>query len=187
MAGATLAPGIAAKRITDGTLAFKGNLDMQQGSVAELKIYRKEKYGSIKVEGTFGLKGTVKVVLDEAYTPAVGDEFTLWTAGVMADAPTVTLPSLPAGMAWDKSGLSGSNVTTGVLKVVAATAGIENLADDEPVDCTLNTVDGKGIARFTTAKGRVEAYIHGMGLPAGHYLVVMSHGKARTAKKIQIR
>lgn len=187
MAGATLAPGIAAKRITDGTLAFKGNLDMQQGSVAELKIYRKEKYGSIKVEGTFGLKGTVKVVFDEAYTPAVGDEFTLWTAGVMADAPTVTLPSLPAGMAWDKSGLSGSNVTTGVLKVVAATAGIENLADDEPVDCTLNTVDGKGIARFTTAKGRVEAYIHGMGLPAGHYLVVMSHGKARTAKKIQIR
>ena len=127
------------------------------------------------------------MVLDEAYTPAVGDEFTLWTAGVMADAPTVTLPSLPAGMAWDKSGLSGSNVTTGVLKVVAATAGIENLADDEPVDCTLNTVDGKGIARFTTAKGRVEAYIHGMGLPAGHYLVVMSHGKARTAKKIQIR
>lgn len=79
------------------------------------------------------------------YTPTAGDEFTLWTCKTMRQAPTtILLPDLPEGLAWDTTALTDGS-TTGVLKVVSSSTGINGVTIGAGAHDHIYTIDGKKV------------------------------------------
>lgn len=96
---------------------------------AELSLYIRKADNAtnsrsyVDVTGTLTLNGKVTVILDEGYTPQVGDMIDLWNAGSFAGNPTIELPELPSGLYWDVTGLFNAS---GELRVTD-TVGIADI------------------------------------------------------------
>ena len=126
--------------------------------------------GYSQLQGRFmTMNGTAKVVLAGSYTPAIGDEFTLWTiSSSFSGTPTVDLPELPEGMAWDTSDLAKAR---GVVRIIAATTGISTArSDSDPAN--VYDLSGRLVRRLAT-----DAELQ--SLPAGIYL--------RAGRKVTVR
>lgn len=84
----------------------------------------------------------IEIELDAATTPKDGDTYTLWTCKSLTKAPaSISLPTLPEGLYWDTTGLSG---TTGTLTVTSnAAMGIDNVKTTATDDARVYTADGK--------------------------------------------
>jgi autotransporter-associated beta strand protein len=179
-ANSTLSPGTPAKRITNSTLIFSGDVNAESGSNAKFNIFSTSRYGNISVDGTLKLNGNVVVTLDEGYVAAVGDEFTLWKSATFTGTPKLILPQLPAGLDWDTSALLAN---TGILKVVSST-GINGIYDDENVTCTVYALNGATVGKFYCQARDINAKIKQMTTKRGTYMVVIKSDHASVTKKI---
>ena len=82
-----------------GTIKSNFTITANEGSLVTF-IKQKSK-NSMIIAKNFVMNGTLKVVFNN-YTPAIGDEITLWeVSGTFSGTPTFDLPELPAGMEWD--------------------------------------------------------------------------------------
>lgn len=176
--GSRLAPNNMAKSKTFRTISFLGNLTLEENSDYIVEIIGKNKYSSINVAGNMDIAGKVTVELN-GYTPVVGDEFTLWTAGEASTVPALELPELPEGFAWDTSNVTATN---GVIKV-AESSGVSGIEADEVVTCRVVTMAGVVVKEFT---GRAADVMTGCeGLAKGIYVLTMSaDGKTETRKVV---
>ena len=130
------------------------------------------------------MNGTVKVILLNGYTPAEGDEFTLWNASVSyAGTPKFDLPVLPDGLAWDTSQAAQKK---SVLKVVAAT-GISTISSDAFVDCEVYTLSGSLVGRFASVKAKAALDVMNQPLGAGTYIVKMKNQNKTEIIKVMKR
>ncbi len=139
--GGTLAPGTYYGNHYGG-IRTVGNLNIPKGRL-ELTITNNRNQASsrsyLEVGGTLTINDSVIVKLSDRYTPAVGDSIVLWTAGKFAGKPKVSLPTLPAGLVWDASGLCAAN---GVLKI-AVNTGIYGVNADGTSRRLIFSLDGK--------------------------------------------
>jgi len=124
---------------------------------------------------TLTLNGTVNFTLADGYTPAAGDTFKVWTAATFAGEPTLSLPELPLGLAWDTTDLLTTN---GVLRVVEDAAGIAGIDASTIVKAAVYNVSGYKVADYNGKLSQLSATLRRQGLPAGQYLIRLSNGKA---------
>ena len=138
---------------------------------------------TIKNAKTLTLNGTLRVTLKDGYTPALGDNFSLWSCNAVADgsSPTLELPALPEGLVWDTSELL---TTTGVIRVTDAT-GLRLTEWDERVRVTVFTLEGVAVASFESPYNQVEETLSATAsLPRGLYIVKMDGQNGSGAKKV---
>lgn len=176
-AGSAIYPTAAIARLTYRTLNFAGDLNMAPGSNVRLDIADTSKYSSIVVGGNMNIGGEINVVLD-GYTPALDDEFTLWTAGSAENVPVLNLPELPTDYMWDTSAVTP---TSGVIKVVAFT-GIDDIAADAVVKVDVYTVDGIAVKSFTAPAGQVIDLCKTLG--TGTYILNVAGDSVRFTQKL---
>lgn len=176
-AGSVLYPTAAIARLTYRKISFGGDLVMAPGSKVQLDIVDKTKFSSLTVEGNMNISGEVDVILD-GYTPALDDEFTLWTAGSAENVPVLNLPELPADYMWDTSAVTPTN---GVIKVVAFT-GIDDIAADAIVNVDVYTVDGIAVKSFTAPAGQVLDLCKSLG--TGTYILNIVGENVRFTQKL---
>ncbi|MBM6992843.1 MAG: carbohydrate-binding protein [Prevotella sp.] len=125
--------------------------------------------------GNFLYLTNVKVTLASTYTPAVGDSICLWTCSRVILGPTsISLPELPAGMAWESSSLSDKSAT-GYLKIVATT-GINSVAADQEFAVEVFTVSGIKVGEFKTSVSNLPKQIKSLGVGGGTYIVRSVNG-----------
>lgn len=178
--GSCLSPGVSGA-VSYGTLAFGGDLTMQEGSDAVFTIFSSSKYGAISVDGTMSLGGTNAVKFDSSYTPAIGDKFIFWEAGTAKDVPALSLPLLPSSMAWDTTELTGNQ---GIVKIISAVDEISQIDSDVLLQATVFTVDGRKIKIFRGKKADFDT-LKG-SLPSGTYLIHFSTESNRFTQKLVI-
>ena len=112
-----------------GAIYTNGAVQTNQGSEISFFIADANNNASsrswLEVTGNLTINGKVSVEIASSYAPQVGDAITLWnvTGNVNIANAQFDLPSLPAGMTWDVSGL---NAKQGVIKVVAGSTAIRN-------------------------------------------------------------
>jgi len=142
---------------TPGTIKCDNKITVNEG--ATITFLKNSSKNSKLNTKNLTIDGTIKVVLNSNYTPAVGDELTLWTvSGTFSGTPTFDLPELPAGMEWDTSKLTEA---TGILSIKQAT-GIHNItADSDPLN--VYNLSGRLVKRLASAND-IKA------LPAGIYV-----------------
>ena len=80
-----------------GSITMPSALNLQQGGVIEWRLNSAKSLTTLKDVKTMTLNGTLRVILKEGYTPALGDNFSLWTCSDVAAGsnPTLELPELP--------------------------------------------------------------------------------------------
>ncbi|MBP5340279.1 MAG: carbohydrate-binding protein [Prevotella sp.] len=142
--GAELIPcGSYTNETTPGTIKTTALLNVYEGGCVNFLVKNNSNY-SILQPSMLTLNGTLKVTLLDGYTPAAGDEFTLWTTNTYSGTPTLDLPILPAGLVWNTEGVAQK---TGILRIVAGEAidydvdgdGTVGLAD---VTAIINAING---------------------------------------------
>ena len=185
--GSTVIVGIGGDDFA-GELKTTKNFTAQAGSVVNLNIKNanglRTSYSRINSGMGLILNGTVNITLSPSYTPAIGDEFTLWTAaGTFSGKPTVILPELPAGMKWDDSELLTKN---GVLKIVEGTTGINAASADEPVVCRLYTTSGVLVGEYKATVTTAVKTAQTMPVNHGTYILRLTNGKDMKAVKVVI-
>ncbi len=115
--------------------------------------------------------GYIAVTLAAGYTPKLGDEFTLWTAGSIA-APITgwMLPALPDGLYWDKRGLSEA---TGVLRVTDdETVGIGGITTDDAMSLySVYTLGGVKVATVRSTFDNISDDLKSVGIQSGTYII----------------
>ena len=166
--GELLPCGSTYNETTPGTIKCNNTINSNAGST--IHFLKNASKNSTLDTKNLTLNGTVKVTLLSGYTPAVGDELTLWTvSGTLSGTPQYDLPALPEGLYWDVRGLSEK---TGVLRITDdATVGIRRTTvDADP--CNVYDLQGRLVSRQSTATSTE-------GLPAGIYI--------RGGKKIVIK
>ena len=85
-------------------------------------------------------------------------------------APTsVTLPELPAGMAWERTSLTDKS-TTGYLRIVAATTGLGRLSADVEAAFEVYAVGGAHVGRVTARPADLRRRLLALGLAPGTYI-----------------
>lgn len=132
--------------------------------------------------GNFLYLGHVNVRLADGYSPAVGDSICLWTCTRVMQAPSsVTLPELPAGMAWDSTALT-NNSTAGYLKIVATT-GISELPFDEDAIVEVFTMSGIKVGQFKSARAGLARQLKALGFGSGTYIVRSASGSGKIMVK----
>ena len=159
-----------------GSITMPSTLNLQQGGVIEWCLNSAKSLTTLKEVKTMTLNGILRVILKEGYTPALGDNFSLWTCNEVAAGsnPTLELPELPDGLAWDTTEML---TTTGTLRVIDAT-GLRLTAWDEPVQATVFTLEGVAVATFESPYNQVTETLSATSLPRGLYIVKMDgqHG-----------
>lgn len=186
--GAELTPGVIDAADKSGFIAATGSITVKPGSVVNLHINSKASTNSgrsfIKAGTFMRMNGTVNVTLSDSYQPAIGDEIVLWTCSPFAGTPTVNLPQLPEGLAWDKSSLLSES---GTLRVVSYADGISQISADEPVHCRLYSMGGVLVAEYDTTCGEAVSRARDMGAGTGTYLLRMGNDKAVKSLKVVIK
>jgi autotransporter-associated beta strand protein len=175
--GGTFRPG----RNYAGSLTVAGNVNINEGGVMEFRI-NSSNNSSVTLEKVLLFAGTLRVTKVSGRELQVGESFTLWTCKTYNKKyiPTLELPELPEGMEWDTSELCA---TTGIIKVVAATSGLNQVTNDMTADVTLYNVDGSEACRFTTSYGTVYAAAAEADVPNGLYLIRIHTAAGTTVKK----
>lgn len=160
-----------------GTIQASMTANVQEGGQLTMTVKRIRNNNYSQLLARFlTLNGTVKVQLLSSYNPKVGDELALWTAtSSISGTPTLDLPALPEGLAWDTSALvdaDGKALKAGVLKVVEATAdGIVQHADDVSGSYEVYTFSGVRVGSVSTSRAKVRPALRSMGLRPGLYIV----------------
>ena len=132
------------------------------------------------------MNGTVKVTLNDGYTPKVGDTFTLWTvSGTFSGTPSFELPALPTGLAWDTTGMSAKE---GILKIVEDDGtGIGTIAGDAEVACEVFTTHGVRVASFKARRADAAKAAKQQGVAAGAYILKMTKGHDTLTETVVIK
>ena len=161
--GATLKPcGSLTNETTPGTIKSTVSLIVNDGAVVDFIVQDNAKYSKLEA-ASLTVNGTVRLTLLDGYTPAVGDELTLWTASSsFRGTPTFDLPKLPAGMAWDTTALADK---TGTLRIVEADTDPYDVNGDGQVDVAdiSAIIDVMAGASATGASATVNADVNGDG------------------------
>ena len=161
--GATLKPcGSLTNETTPGTIKSTVSLIVNDGAVVDFIVQYNAKYSKLEA-ASLTVNGTVRLTLLDGYTPAVGDELTLWTASsAFRGTPTFDLPKLPAGMAWDTTALADK---TGTLRIVEADTDPYDVNGDGQVDVAdiSAIIDVMAGASATGASATVNADVNGDG------------------------
>lgn len=179
--GGKLVPGL--NNLYIGTLSATSSISLQPGGVIQWRLNSAKSVATIKNAKTLTLNGTLRVTLKDGYTPALGDNFSLWSCNAVADgsSPTLELPALPEGLVWDTSELL---TTTGVIRVTDAT-GLRLTEWDERVRVTVFTLEGVAVASFESPYNQVEETLSATAsLPRGLYIVKMDGQNGSGAKKV---
>ena len=189
--GSVIRPGVGSVETSNaGCLKTLGNVVANAGSSICLNRSSAAEYNTktgaamysyLEVGGTLTVNGTIRYTY-KGWTPAVGDEVTLFVANSYAGTPSFDLQELPAGLAWDTSEV----MTTGKLKVVAATS-VNKIAADAEVECSVITLAGVKVAEFKSTKANVEAAAKAAGLERGSYIVSMKSASAVENIKLMIK
>lgn len=153
----------------------KGTNTIGNGGIFDFKVKTATNYSKFQCENylQFQTGAVVRVRFDEAYVPAIGDAFTLWTAnnimGCNTTNVTLDLPTLPSGMMWDSSALYAK---TGVLAIVVdPSTGINALPSTAELTADVVTIDGTVIARVNTTKANLRAAVRkAAGMPGTYVL-----------------
>ena len=164
-----------------GTIKATGNIVAYAGSDIYLNRNVSGNSSTLEVAGTLTINGTIHYTY-KGWTPAVGDKVTLFVANSYAGTPSFDLQELPAGLAWDTSEV----MTTGKLKVVAATS-VNKIAANDEVECSVITLAGVKVAEFKSTKANVEAAAKAAGLERGSYIVSMKSASAVENIKLMIK
>lgn len=186
--GAELTPGQSTSSDPTGFFAVASTFNAKAGSVVNLNVKSasNSNYSRtfLKSSQYMILDATVNVTLSDAYTPKAGDEIILWEAATFTGNPTVNLPALPAGLAWDTSDL---NTATGTLRIVGGTDGISSVKSDDDVRCRIYTLDGLFVTEYVSDSDNVKAGVRGLGLSAGVYILRLDGGSASKTLKITVK
>ena len=109
--GGTLSPGTS-----PGQLTLLSGLTLESGSTLEMEFDGTTTglFDQIDVQGLFAAGGTLQLTIDEGYTPALGDSFTLFngTTPGFNSGSFLLSTNLPEGLAWDTSALGSLGVVT---------------------------------------------------------------------------
>lgn len=178
-AGGTVRPGVTETSMS-GTLDFGGkNVSFATNSVLRIYVRGNRLYTNLANIGVLNLQGILKVDTYEGLTLAEGTELTLWTADSYStnSKPTLDLASPGEGRDWDTSDLD-----KGVLRVVLAT-GIAQVPQDEEVACSVCSLAGIEVARFTCANKDIQERLNASSLPKGTYVVKAQGRTAAGARK----
>lgn len=130
------------------------------------------------------LNGTIEVRLNNGYVPAAGDEITLWTSRNFRGTPTLVLPELPEGLAWDTSELLKP---VGVLKVVESSSSISSLDADCVYACEVFTLDGFRLGTVNATPAQLSARVKQLTGRQGVYMVRFSDKRKTVVKKLNVK
>ncbi len=169
-----------------GPIFATGDVNIAEGGTLSLYLRVAGKSNDcsfLNVKGTLKINGNVKVTMNPDYVPAVGDQFQLWVTNSFAGTPVIELPELPAGLAWDFSGLQNS---TGILMVVAGDA-VSMISDSEKVVCKVYDTTGLYLGTVETIKKEAAASIKKqLLLPNGLYIVVLHSDTTTETLKLHL-
>lgn len=145
------------------------------GGIFDFKIKSTSSYSQFSCTNflQFQAGAIVQVRLDDAYIPAIGDSFTLWTAGNVlgctADNITLNLPELPQGMKWDDTELYAKS---GVLSIIKdPETAVTALSADAELTVDIVTLDGTVLARVNTTKAALRSDVRKAAGAAGTYVL----------------
>jgi hypothetical protein len=100
----TLAPvgGVVAPRGEGGVLLINGRYEPRDDAILEIDIVSNTMSDLVAIDGFATLAGELSVLLDDSYTPGLGDAFDIMIAGgITGRFDTVTLPELTGNLGWD--------------------------------------------------------------------------------------
>jgi hypothetical protein len=121
------------------------------------------------------LKGTLRILLKEGYTPSLGDSFELWSCNSFSSSiPELVLPELPANLAWDTSELFTGR---GKLSVTDAN-GLRLNSWDEVLDIQVVNINGLTVASLKSKATEWGKDISELNLAKGIYLIKLQSGKS---------
>ena len=124
-----------------GPIFSTGNVTIENDATLSLYLRDAGKGNDrsyLDVKGTLKIDGKIEIAMNPEYEPKTGDEFQMWTAGSFSGEPTIELPQLPEGLAWDTNGLQDGS---GWLRVTDGTAVGEIDADME-AECRIYSLSG---------------------------------------------
>ena len=167
-----------------GTIKSNAYIEATDSSVVHFLISSSSSASLLDV-GTNLTITNIEVSLGSSYSPAEGDEFTLWTVGGTYKSGTltnITLPELSDGLEWDTSELDASE---GILKVVASDAsGITSMSTDVERTYTVYTLGGVKVGEITSTANAATKAVGELGVAKGTYILRSSTGKKDTIKVI---
>lgn len=189
--GSTVTPGLPSINNFTGFIKAANTFNAKAGSVINLCIYNNggTNYSRsyVSTDKFMFMNSTVNLTLDAGYTPAVGDEISLWSApsaGNYSGNPVVNLPELPEGLAWDITEL---NTYKGLLKVVTAPSAISSLNVSAAVRCRIFTAGGLMVAEFDSSMAEVASKMRSLGLAQGAYILKVYSGNEVKTSKVVVR
>ncbi len=148
--------------------------------VLDFKIKSTALYSKLNAEKglTFSSGAIVRVRLDDAFVPAIGNSFTLWEASAVTgcDATTITLelPALPEGMMWDTSEFYAAK---GVLKIAKDDgSSITNIPATAALEADVYSIDGKQLGHIQTTKATLRRDVRQLTGSAGYYIIRFTAG-----------
>lgn len=176
--GALFSPGL----YNSGKLTTASIIKLEEGGTIAWRLNGNNNAVTLEQTKLMTLNGTIRITLRSGYTPALGDSFNLWNCKKVQEdsAPTLELPELPEGLAWDTTELL---TTTGTLRVTDAT-GLRLTTWDEPVKAAVYTLDGVLVDAFNCAYNQVGETLNCTSLPAGLYIIRMEGANGNGAVKM---
>ncbi|HPY58346.1 MAG TPA: autotransporter-associated beta strand repeat-containing protein [Bacteroidales bacterium] len=158
-----------------GELKVDGSIYQNPGGVLEFRLNSATSHSSIKGLNVMTLKGTLRILLKEGYTPSLGDSFELWSCNSFSSSiPELVLPELPANLAWDTSELFTGR---GKLSVTDAN-GLRLNSWDEVLDIQVVNINGLTVADLKSKATEWEKDIKELNLAKGIYLIKLQSGKS---------
>jgi hypothetical protein len=117
-----------------------GTLDLNPTSVVTMHLGSTADFAELDVSDGLSLGGTLAVLLDSPFAPALGDSFDILDWGSLSGTfDTLALPALAPGLSWNTLAL----YTSGVLSVIEGPGGDFN--GDGSVDAADYVVWRKGL------------------------------------------
>lgn len=164
-----------------GELILDGSIYQNQGGVLEFRLNSANSHSSISGIHTMSLKGSLRILLKEGYTPSLGDSFELWSCKsfLSTSIPELELPDLPAHLAWDTGELF---TTKGKLSVTDAN-GLFITTWDEVLQIQIFHINGLPVERFTSKAHEWEDRINDLHLAKGIYLIKIESGNNKRVIK----
>ncbi|OQC04667.1 MAG: Autotransporter-associated beta strand repeat protein [Bacteroidetes bacterium ADurb.Bin090] len=158
-----------------GELKVDGSIYQNPGGVLEFRLNSATSHSSIKGLNVMTLKGTLRILLKEGYTPSLGDSFELWSCTSFSSSiPELVLPELPANLAWDTSELFTGR---GKLSVTDAN-GLQLNSWDEMLDIQVVNINGLTVASLESKATEWEKDVKELNLAKGIYLIKLQSGKS---------
>ena len=167
-----------------GTIKTTALANIQSGATLEMHILSTSYYSQLQ-PSLLTMNGTLKVVLDEGYTPHVGDTFTLWEATrLFSGTPSYDLPALPEGMYWD---ISGMKAQKGILKITDDPTAIGMIPTNAQVSGQVYTVSGVYLGTFQALQNTIVSQVKQLTGTSGTYIVKMTDGHNSVTTTIVVR